>query len=150
MPKNRRTDPLAALRTLSGNTKFTEAELTQLLIPPRLSIEAIRYGKGKPDDFDTLAVIVNTTLVRCEQIPGDNTAALDVCYDAMNALMEMQARAVRTGKIGFGIGEMDAIVGAVDLHDQIARESTMKQMADALKEVLKRLARGRVQRRVMA
>lgn len=146
--KPRRADPMAALRALSGNTKFTEADLTKLLIPPRLSIEAIRYGKGRPDDFDTLAVIVNTTLVRCEQIPGDNTAALDVCYDAMNALMEMQARAVRTtGKIGFGIGEMDAIVGAVDLHDQIARESTMKQMADALKEVLKRLARGQVQRR---
>ena len=146
--KPRRADPMAALRALSGNTQFTEAELTKLLIPPRLSIEAIRYGKGKPDDFDTLAVIVNTTLVRCEQIPGDNTAALDVCYDAMNALMEMQARSVRTtGKIGFGIGEMDAIVGAVDLHEQIARESTMKQMADALKEVLKRLARGQVQRR---
>ena len=146
--KPRRADPMAALRALSGNTRFTESELTKLLIPPRLSIEAIRYGKGKPDDFDTLAVIVNTTLVRCEQIPGDNTAALDVCYDAMNALMEMQARAVRTtGKIGFGIGEMDAIVGAVDLHEQIARESTMKQMADALKEVLKRLARGQVQRR---
>ena len=146
--KPRRADPMAALRALSGNTQFTESELTKLLIPPRLSIEAIRYGKGKPDDFDTLAVIVNTTMVRCEQIPGDNTAALDVCYDAMNALMEMQARAVRTtGKIGFGIGEMDAIVGAVDLHDQIARESTMKQMADALKEVLKRLARGQVQRR---
>jgi len=145
--KPRRTDPMAALRALSGNTRFTEAEMTKLLIPPRLSIEAIRYGKGKPDDFDTLAVIVNTTLVRCEQISGDNTAALDVCYDAMNALMEMQARAVRAGKIGFGIGEMDAIVGAVDLHEQIARESTMKQMADALKEVLKRLARGQVQRR---
>jgi len=145
--KPRRTDPMAALRALSGSTKFTEAELTKLLIPPRLSIEAIRYGKGKPDDFDTLAVIVNTTLVRCEQIPGDNTAALDVCYDAMNALMEMQARAVMAGKIGFGIGEMDAIVGAVDLHENIARESTMKQMADALKEVLKRLARGQVQRR---
>jgi len=149
--KPRRTDPMAALRALSGSTKFTEAELTKLLIPPRLSIEAIRYGKGKFDDFDTLAVIVNTTLVRCEQISGDNTAALDVCYDAMNALMQMQARAVRTtGKIGFGIGEMDAIVGAVDLHEQIARESTMKQMADALKEVLKRLARGQVQRRVTA
>lgn len=146
--KTRRADPMAALRALSGNTRFTESELTKLLIPPRLSIEAIRYGKGKPEDFDTLAVIVNTTLVRCEQISGDNTAALDVCYDAMNALMEMQARAVRTtGKIGFGIGEMDAIVGAVDLHEQIARESTMKQMADALKEVLKRLARGQVQRR---
>lgn len=146
--KPRRADPMAALRALSGNTRFTEEELTKLLIPPRLSIEAIRYGKGKPDDFDTLAVIVNTTLVRCEQIPGDKAAALDVCYDAMNALMEMQARAVRTtGKIGFGIGEMDAIVGAVDLHEQIARESTIKQMADALKEVLKRLARGQVQRR---
>jgi len=145
--KPRRADPMAALRALSGNTQFTEAELTKLLIPPRLSIEAIRYGKGKPDDFDTLAVIVNTTLVRCEQISGDNTAAIDVCYDAMNALMQMQARAVRAGKIGFGIGEMDAIVGAVDLHEQIARESTMKQMADALKEVLKRLARGQVQRR---
>ena len=145
--KPRRADPMAALRALSGNTRFTEAELTKLLIPPRLSIEAIRYGKGKPDDFDTLAVIVNTTLVRCEQIPGDNTAALEVCYDAMNALMEMQARAVRAGKIGFGIGEMDAIVGAVDLHDEIVRESTMKQMADALTEVLKRLARGQVQRR---
>ena len=145
--KPRRTDPMAALRALSGNTRFTEADLTKLLIPPRLSIEAIRYGKGKPDDFDTLAVVVNTTIVRCEQIPGDNIDALDVCYDAMNALMEMQARAVRTGKIGFGIGEMDAIVGAVDLHEQIARESTMKQMADALKEVLKRLARGQVQRR---
>ena len=147
--KPRRADPMAALRALSGNTRFTESGLTKLLIPPRLSIEAIRYGKGKPDDFDTLAVIVNTTLVRCEQIPGDNAAAIDVCYAAMNALMEMQARAVRTtGKIGFGIGEMDAIVGAVDLHEQIARESTMKQMADALKEVLKRLARGQVQRRV--
>lgn len=145
--KPRRADPMAALRALSGNTRFTEEELTKLLIPPRLSIEAIRYGKGKPDDFDTLAVVVNTTLVRCEQIPGDNTAALDVCYAAMNALMEMQARAVRAGKIGFGIGEMDAIVGAVDLHDEIVRESTMKQMADALKEVLKRLARGQVQRR---
>ena len=147
MPKPRRADPMAALRALSGNTKFTEAELTQLLIPPRLSIEAIRYGKGKADDFDTLAVIVNTTMVRCEQIPGDNSAALDVCYEAMNALLELQARAVRTCKIAFGIGEMDAIVGAVDQHEQIARESTMKQMADALKEVLKRLARGHTQRR---
>jgi hypothetical protein len=133
------------LRVISEHIPFDQREITQLAVPPRMAIEAIRYGKGTETDFDTLACIVNVCMVRTEQIGGDKTAALDVCYGAMEALMKMKERAQRLGKIGFGAGEMDALVPALDLHEQLIELSTPKQMADALRQVLSRIEAGHVQ-----
>lgn len=141
-----RPKPIAnPLRVISAHIPFEQREITQLAVPPRLSIEAIRYGKGTESDFDTLACIVNVCLIRTEQIGGDKTNAMKVCHDAMEALMKMKDRAHRTGKIGFGVGEMDALVNALDLHEQFIELSTPKQMADALREVLSRIQSGHVQ-----
>jgi hypothetical protein len=134
------------MHTISENIPFDQKEITHLAVPPRLAIEAIRYGKGTESDFDTLACIVNVCLIRTEQIGGDKTDALKVCHDAMEALMKMKERAQRTGKIGFGIGEMDALVPALDLHEQLIELSTPKQMADALRQVLHRIETGHIQR----
>lgn len=137
------SNPLSAI---SEHIPFDQQEITKLAVPPRLAIEAIRYGKGTESDFDTLACIVNVCLIRTEQIGGDKTDAMAVCHDAMEALMKMKERAQRTGKIGFGIGEMDALVPALDLHEQLIELSTPKQMMDALRQVLHRIQTGHIQR----
>ena len=134
------------LMTISENIPFDQREITSLAVPPRLSVEAIRYGKGSESDFDTLACIVNVSTIRCEQIGGDNTEALNVCYAGMDALMKMKERSQRTGKIGFGVGEMDAITAALNFHEQLIELSTPKQMADALRQVLYRIEAGHVQK----
>ncbi len=62
------SDTLGSMRLLRELEPFTASELSSLTLPPRMAYQAISTGQARPGDFDTLAAVVNVTLIRAERI----------------------------------------------------------------------------------
>jgi hypothetical protein len=139
--KRRRIDPLGGLRVISELKPFDDSEVLQLSLPPREAFEAMRSGRGNDGDFDTLAAVVNVSLVRCEAI-GQN--GVELCKEAQEALMHMKARRIEMGRWGLDYQAMQTLPAVIDLHEQLLELSTPRQMMDAMKEVLRRMNAGDV------
>lgn len=137
-PTRRRIDPFAYLRTIGSLQPFTEAEKTKLSLPVRMAYEALRTGKADEGDFDTLAVVVNTCLIRAEQI---SPALVDRVIEAQDAMMRIKERHLRTGRMGLDAQAMADLLPILDLHEQLIDLSTPAQMRDALLEVMARIDR---------
>lgn len=135
----RQADPLYLRRTIGMAQQFEPAEVTALMLPASVALEAMRTGRGTQDDFDTLAQVVNVALVRCEQIgqPG-----VELCKDGQAALMRMLARHQRTHRWGVDHQDLRDLPPALDLYHQLLQLSTAGQMATAMREVLQRAAAG--------
>jgi hypothetical protein len=143
--------PTAPLRALVGSLPFDEAEQTKLQLPGHVAFEALRTGKASEEagDFDTLAIIANVCLVRSEQIDkvakrdGRSTSEADflvpVVQDAQEALMHIQARGIRAGRMVATGPELQALATMLDIHDQLVANSTPRQMELALREVARRM-----------
>ena len=138
-PGRGRADPFAYLRAIGGVQPFTSDEKTQLCLPVRMAYEALRTGKGDAGDFDTLAVVVNTCLIRAEQIAPELVARV---IDAQDALMRIKDRANRTGRLGLDYQAMTDLLPIIDLHEQLIDLSAPVQMKAALLEVMARIERG--------
>jgi hypothetical protein len=150
--------PTAPLRALVGSIPFDEAEQTKLQLPGHMAYEALRTGKASEEagDFDTLAIIANVCLVRAEQIDkvakrdGRSTSEADflvpVVQDAQEALMHIQARGIRAGRMVATGPELQALATMLDIHDQLVANSTPRQMELALREVAVRMRRQQVYR----
>jgi|GEM_PF-2166975 len=140
-PGRGRADPFSYLRAIGGVQPFTTAEKTQLCLPVRMAYEAVRTGKGDAGDFDTLAVVVNTCLIRAEQIAPELVTRV---IDAQDALMRIKERGQRTGRLGLDYQAMADLLPIIDLHEQLIDLSAPVQMRDALLEVMTRMNRGQV------
>jgi hypothetical protein len=134
------------------------------VLPPQVAYEAISTGRAQPGDFDTLAAVVNVTLIRAERIErvgygrpdatpeelaeeqATGAAAVALCKEAQDALMHMRERHSRTGRWGVDAQARETIPAAIDLHHQILQGSSPRQMRDALLEVLHRCESGQVHR----
>jgi len=134
--KKRRIDPMGGLRLISELKPFDQAERTNLSLPVRMAYEAVKSGRGDENDMDTLAAIVNVSLIRCEQEYPDY---IDVCKEAQQAVMHIKDRYLKSGKLGMSGQDMQDLLPVLDLHEQLIELSTPKQMMDAMKEVLKRI-----------
>lgn len=134
-------DPMVAMRLLRELQPFDDAERMALALPPRVSFQTIRDGKGADGDFDTLAAVVNVAMVRCEEI---GQTGVELCQEAQACLMDMKVRQARTGRWGFDYRALQAIPPAIDLHEQLLELSTPKQMMEAMREVVKRMNAGQV------
>jgi hypothetical protein len=137
--RRRRVDPLGGLRLIAETKLFDEVELRTLSLPPRAAYDAIRVGRAREGDFDTLAAVVNVSLIRCESIGQEG---VDLCTDAQEALLRIKERHQRTGRWGVDHIAIQAIPPVLDLHEQLLALSTPKQMMDAMKEVLRRMNAG--------
>lgn len=157
-------DTLGSMRLLRELEPFSAREIADLTLPPQMAFEAISTGRGHQDDFDTMAAVVNVSLIRAERIElvgygrANATAeelaeeqaigrqAVELCKEAQNALMHMRARHMRTGRWGVDAQARETLPAVLDLHHQLLQGSTPKQMRDALMEVLRRCKRGQVHR----
>ena len=130
-------DPMAARKLINKLEPFTPAELLLLELPIRVSFEAIRSGRGTIGDLSDISTAVNVTMVRAEAI---DPLCLQTAIAARDALLRALHRHNATGRVGFdgpAIGEVEL---GIELHEQILRLSTPVQMADALREVMRRVA----------
>jgi hypothetical protein len=156
------SDTLGSMRLLRELERFTPAQLNSLTLPPRMAYHAISTGQARPGDFDTLAEVVNVTLIRAERIElvgygrpdatpeelaeerATGAKAVALCCEAQDALMHMRQRFERCGRWGVDAQARGCIPAALDLHEQILTGSTRRQMKLALLEVLKRCRHGQV------
>lgn len=157
-------DSLGGLRLISELRPFDQAEVNTLTLAPQMAYQAISTGKAQPGDFDTLAAVVNVTLVRAERIelvgygqPDDTPEELAeqqatgremvaLAKEAQDALMHMRQRFLRTGRWGVDAAARETLPAVLDLHHQILQLSLPKQMKAALLEVLDRCKKGQVHR----
>lgn len=132
-----RADPMAALKVINRLEPFTPAELIELELPIRLAFDSIKNGRGTLQDISDIGAAINTTMVRAESISPKCVLAAIAARDALQRTL---TRYHSTGRVGFdGPAIADVAVG-IDLHEQMLRLSTPVQMADALREVMRRTA----------
>ena len=137
-----RCDPRAMERTVGRVGPFTRAEITALLIPGRVALEAMRTGQGTEEDFHTLASAANITLVRSEQIKAQ--LCIDVSKTGMDALMRAIGRHDTTKRWGLDGPALADISTMLELYEQFVEKGSPQQFADALREVMRRMYAGDV------
>lgn len=141
--RNAMAEPSSVLTPLIWSTVFTTEEVGTLSSEVRLAWHHLTHGSGTQQHFQMLAMAMNTCLVRCEAI-GNGEAAEEVARRAQAALVAMQARHRRTGRFGPDAQALQDVPYALDLYDELLRNSTPLQMHDATKEALARELRGYV------
>ena len=104
---------------------------------------AIRLGQGVPVDIDNLALISNMALVLAQM--GLGADLLPEVLAGQDAVIGMQARLARTGKVGASGDELTALNTLLELHDaQLDIPPTVHEMRAAIAEVRRRREAGLV------
>lgn len=134
-------DPLSLMRVMNRIQPFTDAEQIQLNTPVRLAFEKLRTGAGTEGDFHTLAAAINVAMIRAETI---DPMAEQTAIAARDALQRCWQRHATHGKWGFDGTALQDLPPAIDLHEQLIALSTPLQMADAMKEAIRRVDAGEV------
>lgn len=134
-------DPLSMQRAMNRIALFTDAEQRLISLPVRTAFERLRTGVGEPQDFHELAGAINVTMVRCEAI--DPLAEM-LAIDARDAMMRCWQRHLDTGRWGFDGIALQVLPPAIDLHEQLLELSTPQQMAEAMRETIRRMTAGDV------
>jgi hypothetical protein len=128
-------DPMSIFKTFSKIQPFTPDEQAILAVPPRLAFEKLKNGHGTQEDFDTLAIAVNVTMVLSEKI---GIFAEQSAIAASNAMIRALERHKRLGRWGFDAVALQDIAIALDVHDQLLALLTPLQITEAAKEVDRR------------
>lgn len=128
-------DPASIYKLMNKLQPFTPDELLKLELPIRMAFEAIKTGRGTLQDISDLGVAINATMVRAESI---DPLCLQTAIAARDALLRCLHRHTATGRVGFDGPAIAEVELGIDLHEQLLRLSTPLQMADALREVLRR------------
>lgn len=144
----RRVDPNAAFHAVAMQHGLDVTQQNDLGVALRVSLEALRIGRGTEQEFHTLAAAVNVSLILCERDVG--AEHIGIVYAVQEALMEIKARHARTGKWGFSGPEMQAINDAATLHEQQIASVPRVACRDALFEARRRAAQGHILERVPA
>ena len=134
-------DPMASVKLIARLEPFTPAELLLMESPIRMSFEAILTGRGTLGDISDIGTAVNVTMVRSEAI---DPLCLQTAVAARDALLRTLHRYHATGRVGFDGPAIADVELGIDLHEQILRLSTPLQIADALREVMRRTAEKQV------
>lgn len=122
-------------RVINRLEPFNADELMRLELPIRISFEAIKTGAGTEHDFHDLAAAVNVTIVRSEAV---DPLCEQTAIAGRDALMRTWHRYQKTGKLGFDGPALHEVDQAIDLHEQLIRNSTPLQMIEAMREVISR------------
>lgn len=125
----------------ASNLDCTQVRDLQLI--GHAALTAITRGQGVEVDIDNLALISNVSLVLAEMGLG-----ADLLPDVMagqDAVLALQARFARLGRVGAGGDELRALNGLLELHDaQLDIPPTVEEMRKAIAEVKRRRENGHV------
>ena len=98
-------------------------------------------GAWDPEDdepFDLLAHAVGVTVIRCIEIGGEeNNPALVKAHKGTEALREIKARRIRTGKWGATRPEQLGLSESLALYEEILQASSPEQMVRATEKRMK-------------
>lgn len=125
-------DPTSLARFMTRFQPFTQAEVNNIALPPRMAFESMRNGQGTVQDFGTLADAINVTLAHSRTI---NPRCIETCNLAINAMRRTHERYLRIKRYGFDGLALQDIALALDLFDQIVKLGTPQQLFDAITAV---------------
>jgi hypothetical protein len=126
------TDPTSLARFISRFQPFSQAEVNNIVLPPRVAFESMRNGQGTPQDFGTLADAINITLARSKQM---DALCIETCNLAINSMRRTHERYMRIGRYGFDGPALLDIALVLDLFDQFVKLGTPQQLFDAISAV---------------
>jgi hypothetical protein len=107
--------------------------MTNLQLPPHTVLDAFRRGVGDEPGWHTLACALNLGAVLARQQPAEAQAVMS---RALEAIVEVRARAAASGRWGVSGDEFRAIGEALTLSNEIQDISTRREIRDALNVVL--------------
>lgn len=119
-------DYTAFSRVMALTELFNGVELAKLLLPIRDSFDALTKGSANAEDVHRLIDTMNVTLVR-----GWGTDMQPIANAAMNALRRTWERYERIGKFGLDGPGLSEVEQGLELHEELCRLSTPRQMRDA-------------------
>lgn len=134
-------DPLAAMRLLGMAKPYEPGRLVTEHIECRVSFERLRDGGATEQDFDLVAHILNTALVRAEQIDELLVQTIKLGQDAM---VRMKDRYLRGLRFGFDAAGLRDVPAALDAWEAMADASSPLQLQHAIKEAYRRMSGGAV------
>ena len=105
----------------------------------RVAYQLLRDGQGTDEHFDRVAAALNVGMIRAEAIGQPVVAGI---VKGMEALMDADRLNGSHGRYGFSGPGILAMNCALDLYDEILRNSTPRQMQLAAEEGARRMRRG--------
>lgn len=132
-----RKDPTSFARVIAETELFSEQERTNLTLPNRVSFQLLLNGEAEALDIGRLVDHMNVALVR-----SWGTEMQPIAQRAVDALRRCYERYERLGKWGLDGPARADIEQGLELHEELVRLSTPKQMLDAVRrlERLKEMA----------
>lgn len=116
------------------------AKQDDLALLARLAFDSIQRGKGNVYDRDNLACVVNVCMVLAEwHCSPDDLAAIIAAQEGM---LRADGRVLQGKRWNFDAEGRAAMLGALDIHEQLIAALGQSVVSDALMEVLTRRANG--------
>lgn len=133
-------------RALARNP-MTQSQQTDLALASRIAFEATRRGEASEADRDTLACMINVSLVLAER--HCTAVEVEVVKLAQEALLRADGRALEGRHWGLDGQGLQAIVAILDMHEQQIALVGREAVAGAELEVRARMQRGQVHQVVL-
>lgn len=128
---------LSSLEVLNRVMPMEPEDAASCSTEARMAWHHITHGSAEQAHFDRLHTAITLTAVRASHI---DPLATEVATLACSALSTMQARHLRTGKLGADADALRAIPVALDLYDQLLALCSPLQLQAALDEAYRRIA----------
>ena len=119
-------DPMAFAKVIAQTELFDETERMHLALPIRMSFNLLLNGGAESSDVGRLIDTANVTLVRCW-----GTEMQPIAQRAVDALRRCYERHERLSKWGLDGPARADIEQGIELHEELCRLSTPRQMRDA-------------------
>lgn len=120
-------------RVLNRLEPFTEEELAKLLLPIRMSFDALRNGTGTEQDFLDVVAACNSASMRGAEV---DPLCQQTAVTGLLALRRMWEGHKRIGKWGFDGSGLADVELAIELHEQLVRLSTPLELQRAMRRVI--------------
>jgi len=134
-------DPTAAFKLLGMAKPHEPGKLVREHIECRVSFERLRDGGADENDFDLVAHVLNSALVRAEQIDELLVETIKLGQDAM---VRMKDRYLRGLRFGFDAAGLRDVPAALDAWEAMADASSPLQLKHSIQEAYKRMTGGQV------
>lgn len=134
-------DPTAGLRLLGMAKPHEPNALLLEHHECKVSFNRLRDGGATEDDFDLVAHILNTALVRAEEI---DELLVETVKRGQDAMVRMKARYLRGLRFGFDAAGLRDVPDALEAWEEIADKSSPLQLKYAIQEAYRRMTGGQI------
>lgn len=145
--KRIQTRPAAWFDAVVGSRTIPEDQATTVINRVRAAFEALKNGTTDCAQFDRLAACINVGMIRAEAIDPLCEQTMSAAIDALGRVDSIYGRHRR---YGFHGPDLEAVADAVNLYEEILRNSTPNQMEAAVNESARRMIQQVQQERAAA